>query len=70
MSKEKLEFTSKKYKIQFLLSTLLIIGGLFLMIPGYIDNRPSLLFSGEVSFSIGIIWKIAVRCHQVWWNHD
>lgn len=69
MNNERLEFTSKTYKIQFLLSTLFIIGSLFLMIPGYIDNRPGLLFSGEVLFSVGVIWKIVVR-GMVWWNHD
>lgn len=69
MANEKLEFTSKAYKLQLLLSTLLIVGALFLIIPGYIDNRPDLLYFGEIVFSIGVVWKIAVRV-LVWWNHD
>jgi len=61
------EQTSKKYKLQQLLSSLLAIGSLMVMIIG------SGLESGVAAFGIlglivGLIWFIVVR-FLTWWHH-
>ena len=65
-----IEQTSKKYKLQQLLSSLLVIGSVIAMIVGFSGNEPS---SGAVSFGIlglivGLIWFIVVR-FLTWWHH-
>ena len=64
------EQTSKRYKLQQLLSTLLIIGSVVVMIAGSSGNEPN---SGAAAFGllgllVGLIWFITVR-FMTWWHH-
>jgi len=55
------EQTSKSYKLQQLLSSLLIIGSIVVMIAG----DPS---SGAIGTLVGLIWYISAR-FMTWWHH-
>lgn len=65
-----IEQTSKRYKLQQLLSSLLIIGSVVVMIVGFSGNEPS---SGAAAFGVlglvvGLIWFTVVR-FVTWWHH-
>ena len=65
-----IEQTSKRYKLQQMLSTLLIIGSVIVIIAGSSGNEPS---SGALRFGVqgvlvGLIWFIVVR-FMTWWHH-
>lgn len=64
------EQTSKRYKLQQLLSSLLIIGSVVVIIAGFSGDQPS---SGAGAFGVfgllmGLIWFIVVR-FMTWWHH-
>jgi len=65
-----IEQTSKKYKLQQLLSSLLVIGSVIVLIVDSSGNKPT---SGAAAFGIlglivGFIWFIVVR-FLTWWHH-
>lgn len=64
------EQSSKRYKLQQLLSSLLIIGSVIAFIADLSENEPN---SGVASLAIlgivvGLIWFIIVR-FLTWWHH-
>lgn len=67
------EQTSKRFKLQELLSALLVIGSIFFIIIGLAGSgigsgNPSLVALGFIGSLGGLIWFIAVR-FLVWWHH-
>lgn len=67
-----IELTSKKYKLQMLLSTLLTFVSLFFMFNGCVRVDSGL--EGHVAiwvfgFFAGLIWFCLVR-FQIWWHHS
>ena len=65
-----IEQTSKKYKLQQLLATLLTIGSVIVIISAFSGNEPS---SGGAAFGVfgllvGLIWFIVAR-FLAWWHH-
>jgi uncharacterized membrane protein YvbJ len=64
------EQTSKPYKLQLLLASLLCMGSVVVMVFGFSGDQAS---SGAGGFGIGgllvgIIWFIIVR-FMIWWHH-
>ena len=72
-----IELTSKKYKIQLVLSVLLLSLGLFISLAaaglaaaGGGGTLPALLaFIGIPSMVVGLIWYIITKI-RIWWHHE
>ena len=64
------ELTSKRYKLQQLLSSLLIIGSVVVMIALSIGQSQGLVVGvlGYFGLLAGLIWFIVVR-FMTWWHH-
>ena len=64
------EQSSKRYKLQQLLSSLLIIGCIIAIIAGSSGNAPNSGVTGFAALGIvvGLIWFIIVR-FLTWWHH-
>jgi hypothetical protein len=63
------EQTSKRYKLQQLLSSLLCIGSVVVMIAGFSGDQPSGAGAfGALGLLVGLIWFIIVR-FMTWWHH-
>lgn len=64
------EQTSKPYKLQQLLSSLLVIGSVVAMIVGFSGDQPSSEVGafGVLGLVVGLIWFIVVR-FMTWWHH-
>jgi hypothetical protein len=60
------EQTSKRYKLQQLLSSLLSIGSVVVMIGAQPDSGPRAF--GELGFLVGLTWFIVVA-FKTWWHH-
>lgn len=61
--------TSKKFKKQILLSTLIIIiGAIVAMISLGTSDSGSVFFVGFLTFFIGLVWFLAVKT-KIWWHH-
>jgi uncharacterized membrane protein YvbJ len=64
-----IEQTSKKYKLQQLLSTFLTIGSFIVMIVGFSgESSQGAGAFGMLGFIVGLIWFIGVRFIS-WWHH-
>lgn len=63
-----IEQTSKKYKLQQLLSTFLIIGGIISMIAGCSGHDSAVFGFGIIGLIVGTIWSIVVG-FITWWHH-
>ncbi len=64
------EQRSKRYKLQQLLSCLLIIGSIMAVMFGFSGDDPSPGISafGTLGIVVGLIWFIIVR-FLMWWHH-
>lgn len=63
-----IEQTSKRYKLQQLLSTFLIIGSVIVMIVGFSGESSGAGAFGMLGLIAGLIWFIGVRFIS-WWHH-
>lgn len=64
-----IELTSKRYKLQLVLSVLLIIVGIVAMIYSYNSKgQSSAGVWGILSVVFGFIWFLTTRI-VIWWNH-
>lgn len=63
------EQTSKRYKLQQLLSVVLIAGSILLIIAGASGDKPGATAGfGVLGFMVGFIWFCIVR-FMTWWHH-
>lgn len=64
------EQTGKKFKLQTLLSILMIIGGGAMLVSQVVQSKPSELAItwGIVICIIGIFWRVTVKFFA-WWSH-
>jgi len=63
------EQTSKRYKLQQLLSSLLIIGSIIVLTVAHSGSEPSEAAAfGVLGLVVGFIWFIVVR-FMTWWHH-
>jgi len=65
-----IEQTSKRYKLQQLLSSLLSIGSVVVMVVAFSGDQPSFEAGafGLLGLLVGLIWFIVVR-FLTWWHH-
>jgi len=64
------EQTSKKLKLQLLISSLLCMGSLLVMLSSCSEPqaRSDGMASGTLGFFVGLIWFMIVR-FKIWWHH-
>lgn len=65
-----IQATAKRYKLQMLLSTLLVSFGVVVIIVGAQEpgNDGPLLWGAAIS-ALGLAWFLVVR-FMAWWNHS
>jgi uncharacterized membrane protein YvbJ len=63
-----IELTSKRYKLQKLLSILTLFLGLIIIVASSGNNSSNGSFFGGLFLIAGIIWYIIIR-YKIWWHH-
>jgi uncharacterized membrane protein YvbJ len=63
-----IELTSKRYKLQKLLSIFASIIGLIIMAIASDSGYSGTQSLGGLLLFVGIIWYIVIRC-KIWWHH-
>lgn len=65
------ERTSKRLKMQTLLSILTLLAGIVLTLLGATAENasPVILTAGVVGILCGLVWLAVTKC-RVWWNHQ
>jgi hypothetical protein len=60
--------TSKRLKLNVILSALVTIAGAVLSLVGMARHIPALVVIGVLAIVFGLIWEIITK-FQIWWNH-
>jgi uncharacterized membrane protein YvbJ len=65
---ETIELTGKKWKMQLILSAVLIILAVISGVVSYITGHYSIALVSITFIAIGLIWLLAVKFY-IWWYH-
>lgn len=62
--------TSKKLKLQSLLSSILFLGGFaWIIVEGRSQTSKNMMFLAFAVTLVGVLWFIVNRI-RIWWHHD
>lgn len=64
------QLTAKRFKLQSLLSVLMILVGLSMVIHGSgAEADQSMVVWGCLLVLVGFVWRVVNRV-RIWWNHE
>jgi len=67
MKTQLIEKTSKRFKLQLILTWLVMMVGMVVLVLGWIAGGVGLLVGIGV-FMLGAVWRVLVRL-LIWWHH-
>ena len=67
MKTQLIEKTSKRFKLQLILTWLVMMVGMVVLVLGWITGGVGLLVGIGV-FMLGAVWRVLVRL-SIWWHH-